>query len=541
MFVFIFLLFFLIEGLGLAQYDKNFYLGFFLITPLVLYFYILHKKKTKIFFPTWQSFFYFLFVAVSLITTFLSAFDKQTAFEKSLIYFSLFLIFIFFSNFKELGKKIIHFLLLLGALLSLICLLLYLGNYFKIYLFPTSEKQFVWPVYAGHNHLGDFLGIGIIILIWQLIYKKRKINYWWLVVFFIFFILSFSRSAYLALIISLFLLTLYLKKKKYLLLWLILVLFLTAAALFVSANSDFFVKREIFSGRKEYLRQSVVVFRSYPILGIGAGNFIFASKMNNEYYIFSDSAHNIMAEIVVENGFVGLGLFCLFFLSVLYRGIKKKSLASVLLCYLLINFQTDYTYQIYTFLVLLMVFCALVVDDNYQEKIVNSDFFGGMALILYLIFLMILFSNFLVKINENDLAVKVYPYNKAAYLSLIKNATGKNEEESIKKMEKIAPYDQLFLVETADYYLRQNKVDRALLYFERFFKITKYIDVSLMEKIYLLKTKTQSKQLAEAFLQNVIFYWRKIPYSEPFAQKLRQFCFKIRGEPCYEAGWDKKP
>ena len=152
-------LFFLIpmilEGIGIKVLHQFFLLYYFAV-PTFLYFYLFTKSHPLHLPPrlTLLSFLFFLLGEVSLFFSY----DKQTSFEYFLFTLSLFLIFIFFYNFKKTGEQFVYlFICLLG---------LFFIGYSLFPLFPPHlEKQVVLASYASHNHLGDFLGLLLILLL----------------------------------------------------------------------------------------------------------------------------------------------------------------------------------------------------------------------------------------------------------------------------------------------------------------------------------------------------------------------------------------
>jgi len=544
------LIFFVTEGLGLLKFNYFYYQYFLLFFPSLLYLYLIFIKRKKLSIPVFPILFYLLYIAFTLTSSLFFSLDKQVSFEKTLVLIGLLFIFIFFYNFKDLGNKLIKFLPFLGLILSSIYLLLLR---FKN-LIPVTEKQFVWPIYGGHNHLGDFLGLVIIILFWQLLDKKRISKLLYLILFLLFFCFSFSRSAYIALALTVFLILLTLKKKIFsakslflILLPLILTILitfkfkikpLTDTQKYFSKN--FSLNKELFSGRDEYFRQSWESFKEKPFFGVGPGNFVYASKKYDDKNIFSDSAHNLFLEILVENGIFAT-LFWLFFTAlIIFQAIKHKALAGFLALYLLFNFQMDYTYQIFSFGLLFLITSALALNSVLEIKL-PTEIFGISSLLLFLLLVVIITSNFFVEINEPYLALEIYPLNKTALKIAIKEQEEVGvtiyQESYLSQMQKVAPYDAQFVQMASSYYLNENQKEKALSYLIEFYQINKYIDLPWVEQIYDLKKEVISEQAARDFLNQIITNYRKISYSYIFSERFKDLCIKKTGDLCWSVGW----
>ena len=124
--------------------------------------------------------------------------------------------------------------------------------------------------------------------------------------------------------------------------------------------SNFGLKYKTFDGQRDnFFETAYLSFKERPLLGVGPGNFAYAS---NEYSIInrkSDSSHNLLLDILIENGIVGLVLF-LIFLAMFFAG-RDKGVYSLIAVVLLVNFMTDYTFRISAIMLLFFFLLGLSV------------------------------------------------------------------------------------------------------------------------------------------------------------------------------------
>ena len=143
----------------------------------------------------------------------------------------------------------------------------------------------------------------------------------------------------------------------------------------------FLLKEKCFQGEANICVSQLQL--SNQILSLeSVDNYIIASKINNDNYIFSDSAHNIFGEILAENGLPGLFFFSLFCALIIYQAFRNKNFYGLIFIYLLLNFQTDYTYQIYSFLIFFIITSALSIR-NVKELKISTDILGIVSLLLF--------------------------------------------------------------------------------------------------------------------------------------------------------------
>ena len=198
---------FIIEGLGV--FSQRTYLNYYyFILPLCLLTFSLIKKK-PIRFPAIASICFVLFLIFSLISSVNFSVDKQISFEWWLFYLANFLIFIFFYNFKSEAERIIKSVTVMATVIFVAGFLLKVlfPNFFLIKNLPAREFNLFFSFYTyAHNHLGDFLGLSLILMFVGLVKNIKKVSLTSFFALVVLFLYSFSRSAYLSLslVISIF-------------------------------------------------------------------------------------------------------------------------------------------------------------------------------------------------------------------------------------------------------------------------------------------------------------------------------------------------
>ncbi|MDO8269570.1 MAG: O-antigen ligase family protein [Candidatus Levybacteria bacterium] len=406
------LLFFLLvlEGLGVKfGREATLFLIIFLF-PILFVHMFFHKKS--IVFPKMISVFFLLFIVSTLISTVISVNVTQSI-QYLLLTISLFLVFLLSYNYKgELKKPITIFIFASSILFSLYSLCLNLN--FLNFFIPENGYQFVFSRFASHNHLGDFLALPIIICIYYLYNRTGKqvsilkasinlksliinqnsnsifLSVTYLLVATPFVIFSYSRSSYLTIALcTLFIHIFYIKNKhsavhKMTSRLLIMIIVLSTIFFFITTTqqaerqplasriNNLLVQKtglkykDILGERPEYVRQSLLSAQKNPIFGIGPDNFQSASKQYSKPSVrVTTSAHNIFLEILVGQGILGLLPFVGLILVILIKS-RKNALFFAMLA-MLINFQTDYTYQISSFMLLFFALAGIILKGHQEQ------------------------------------------------------------------------------------------------------------------------------------------------------------------------------
>jgi len=365
--VWLLVFFFVAEGLGIGR-D---FLPFFYYTVPLLFFYPFVFKNAGFLLPKKLTVFFLVFVLFSFVSSFFS-FDKEKSLIQLAFFVSSYLIFLFFHNRVDLGKKYIRKTVFFG---SVIFLFFFLLSFF----IPEAKNiqkdgyQLTRSIFGYHNHLGDFLGLVLIFLLHQ-----QSGGLLMFIVFLPFFLLSYSKSSYLALL-AVFVFIFFKSVRKTLFLWLTMLMVIVFALSlsygfqknhavgsilrFFHQKDEVFIKSPL-SERDTYLKQIMTGFFEKPIFGYGPGNFAVVSYRNRiAPEDFTETSHNIFLEILIETGIIGLAGY-LAFLIAAFVDFKKKSVYFFLFLYLLFNFQTNYIYRIYS----VYVFFVSLIAVGYREK-----------------------------------------------------------------------------------------------------------------------------------------------------------------------------
>ncbi|MBI5123624.1 O-antigen ligase family protein [Candidatus Roizmanbacteria bacterium] len=537
----------IIEGLGV--FSQRTYLGYYyLILPLCLFIFSLIKKK-PIRFPTIASIFFILFLIFSLISSLNFSVDKQISFEWWLFYLANFLVFIFFYNFKSEAERLIKLVIVMATVIFVAGFLLKVlfPNFFLIKNLPVREFNLFFSFYTyAHNHLGDFLGLSLILIFAGLIKNIKRV---YLASFFalvILFLYSFSRSAYLSLslVISIFILQF---RDRRVVIFFSTVLFFVIAFFFLisSPYGKLFhlPQKQFFNNRENYWQQGIQAIKEKPIFGFGMGNFGYASqKYRSNYYTSTQTAHNFLLENFVENGLLATLPLIIFLTLLLLSAWRRQSVFSLLFFYLFFIFQTDYIYGMYSVMVLFMILAAIVYEE--KNEVDHTAVFGIITLFLYFALQMIVISHIFIKNNRLELAVQLYPLNKLAYPSLIQKKAKEGDSTGAiiiaNQYKTIAPDDEDIVRTFAETYLTLGDKKKALLYFEKMYTNNHLLGLSIVEKIYLLKKEIATDQQAEAFIQQAFLDFNNAPYwykTQALKEQIKTFCKKYKKDFCGKISW----
>ena len=541
MVIFLFLIFALVtlEGLGIG--NIHYFTPFiYLLVPGLIFIYA-SAKKIRIVFPPKATLIYSLFIFLTAISALLFSVDKQTSLELTLFYIALFLIFILFWNIKIDEHQWLKLLVLTSFVLigDSVILHFFGNNLFIKKLVPLRDLQLVYPIFSFHNHLGDFLGLVLIGALYLFTKEKKKI---FLLVFLLtlpFFIMAFSRSAYLALVLTLVFFLLSTRKNK--ITGIITILAVIVVSVFVTFKvKPYYSLDSIFSGRPEFIVQSLKSFWEKPLFGFGPGNFYYASLKNSlHFYDTTVYAHNIFLELLVDSGLPAAIFFGIFILLIFINALKNQSLFSLSFLYLLINFQTDDTYRIFGLLVLFLITGAFTYRE--EKTGASLDIFGLLALTPIVGLFLITTSNTLLAAGQPELAAKVYPLNKMAYQVTIAQGSRKSAKMAT-QLYTIAPDDLPDLITLANFYEQTGDKTRQLQMLTDAYVIQKTLDFDVVKRIYLLKAKLQSPSAARQFIYQTLTYIKeKVPswfITDDYRKNIAEFCQKYEKVICQKSGWE---
>lgn len=550
---------FALEGMGIT-FNRNYFLWFYVIAPSLFYFLVFLKRQGEVRFPAKLGIVAVLSLIPAALSFYYSA-DKQKSGELMLFSIALFLIFLAGYNHKALVQKALApVLAVLSVFFSLYSLALSLAGRLGYRLPPVlHEKQTVLAYYPPHNHLGDFLGLCIIFFLTAQSGKKKQPLYFYPVIgtLFIAVLLSGSRSAYLAL--AAVALLAFLKGRRA---WgkapIILpatavaavAFFLAVSMRYVPEKSFFFpaktvtanilriTPRDLLSGRDVYFGAAFKSIKEKPLFGIGGGSYVTAALSHLERKDYSDSAHNVFLEVAAEQGIPAAILFGLIVVLLVGAAWKSGSPAAFAFLFLLFNFQTDYTYQIYLFPVIAACLAGVFYEESSPPRLPLWAY-GIAALVLAVVFVLHLTGSVLLAAGMPAQALRWYPLNKDAYIRAFKDDPAPEEAVSLgQKAIRIAPHDTGVVLAIADYDVRHRKKREALALYESLYRGNKLINPQIIWNIYNLKKETTSKTEADAFLRRVGVNYRQLFSPNGLTGELANTCSKNLGhQVCVEAGW----
>lgn len=371
-----FLIFFF-EGVSLTVLSES------IITVLFLNLAVLINWLNfgKIYFPKKTTSAYLVFLAFSFLSLAVNRTDIVSL--RAIIFsFSGFWLLVFgYQNKGFLRKTFLYFLLIVCLFFSLTS---YLGIFFsairELFVRVATGSSYFFITQFVHNHLGDWLGLAIVITIFFINEKPRRLwPYLLTIIFLPLFFLSQSRSAFLALMVTVFLTILINKTSQKIskiivgVLIIVSVLFLLITIKEVNfwpiknlrrplLEKKLIVEKSLVNMRDQYFSAALKGFISSPILGVGPGQYyLLSKKYSNGNYQVSGTSHNMFLDLLSERGLLGLLAF-LFFLYLILRG--KRNIYFWLLIYLLINFQTDYTFTLAAFQWVFFILASLNLKDE---------------------------------------------------------------------------------------------------------------------------------------------------------------------------------
>lgn len=385
LFVLFLLLVLIFEGVGITFGREAAYILIICASP-AFFVYMLFSKR-GILFPKKAGALFISFVIVSILSSLLGL-NMSNSFTHIFYLISLFFVFLIAYNHKNDLKKPVTILIFVASILFIF----YYGflNLLHLkFLNPTTGYQFVFSRIGSHNHIGDFLVLPTIICIYYL-YKQKNVilalgcQFVTLPIIFI----SYSRSAFLSLIVTVLIMHIAFLTKihshTYKLIFRFAIIGLFAFAVFylatinqtsvshstskngynfLSLDKKLIKYKEDLGNRLIYFNQAYYSILSKPLYGIGPSNFSYASgAYTDNPYEFTESAHNIFLEILVGQGILGFIPFFLLIAHFLFKS-HKGTLFYVMLG-MLINFQTDYTYQIYSFLLVFFVLAGILSTEK---------------------------------------------------------------------------------------------------------------------------------------------------------------------------------
>jgi hypothetical protein len=477
----------------------------------VILFFVYKNRLKQIRIPK-SGLFYLAFIILSIISS-SRAIDSEIGFNNIFVYISGLLIIIFSFNLKEQLKKNLFKFIIIS---SVIFLLTYLINIsFKLHLFNNSASLLYQ---YDHIQLGNLLVLPFIILF-------PNFLSW---IFFVFVLFSYSRTAYLALIIGIFtsINNNFLK---------ILIVLITLTFLFVTTKNIFFTKnKKPFGFRNIYFNYAISSIRENPLFGVGPGNFYYAaSKRLTNYNQNTTTAHNILLDILAENGV----LAALFFMLFIYLFINKakKDIFFWLFISLTVIFLFDFSYRFNSFLFLWLLLLTMI--SNKKESIsVNSPLF----------FILLLIVSQLIIVRESGYfknSINPILFKKEIYFKEVeKEIIAYQPQKAIQYLDNLGDnFDRNFTItrKKAFYYNILGQTGKSLLYYKKTVSLYPFIlvlDPKIADKILKLNQDIYIDQKgtseASQFFVDLVSNNESIKKNSQLYKSINDFCLN-NGLKCY--------
>ena len=529
----------------LNRFQLSFYL--ILFCPLVLSVFNAIKNK-KISIPINITITYLLFIIFSLISTFL-AIDSGLAIEKLLIYIASYIVLIIIYNYQEaINQYLEQFILGISIFSSLLFLV---NKLFSLKIFEEGAGLFYDGYY--HNELGVILILGIIICIYKILINNYN-QYFYLLMFLLpFFIISYSRSAYLSIIFVCTLLILinnkYIdkNKKKVIILLISLItifFFLTtkeiksvlpkATKTKIEQILPISNKKTFFGKRLQHFDYSLQAINQHLLFGVGIdnlNNFTISKQFN--WQENTTTSHNMILDILAENGLLASLSFVFFLFIVIKNSINNHNLFSYLFWSLTAIFLFNFSYQFSFILFLWFVLIGRVITNEQKLK-VSSLFIIGLALMIFLFGQLIFISNLLMFSGYNSWSQFVYPLNDHNYrMSIQKNLSNENINQALINL---ARYDQYFPNGYHHNFIKAQmfeKLDKhiALRYYQQIIYEKPLSTSNILHKIIqlnhnLLGNKEGNEQ-TQQYVNKLIVDLKVSPLSD-VGKIIRYFCYDYK-------------
>lgn len=328
---------------------------------IVLFFLICIKKLKKIF--TFQSIWLFVFLAFSFLSL-LQAENISWGLRKLIYFLSIFPLYLLVINLvkKNQVEKVFKILVWGGGIVALIGLLQFLAQF----VFGLEAVYYFWAgnityIFSGFNYgslilaypswlvnvngatimrafsifsdphilafyAGMLIPLADVLWVQQEPYRKSIFNSHVVMILFVALLLSFSRGAYLAIIVAflvvVFLMWKYLGSKKALLnVFLLLIFVIPGTPVSSRFYSSFDANEGSNIGRLEMWQQAGQAGLRNPFLGLGLGNL---SADSQHDYRNPVTAHNLYLDIFSEIGLFALIAWLVLILGTIWRLFKKK-------------------------------------------------------------------------------------------------------------------------------------------------------------------------------------------------------------------------
>ncbi len=436
---------------------------------------------------------------------------------------SCYLFFLYAYNHKDAAAQMVKILVWVGFFFALFSVIFRIFNLGLWPLFSALDgSQFVYPLFGSHNHLGDFLLIPLIVFLYALLKKSLRLEtFLAFLLVFIFFIFSYSKSAYLDLLLAGTGLFFYIRQQRgvvlsgrlvSLLAFIVIVVlgffFITVKDLnslppfsslrLYAQNSQTLSSRTVDSGRFDFVTQGLKSVAAHPLFGIGADNFLYASMKYVDLSYWTFTSHNLFFDAAVGQGVLASMLLLLFFGIILIK--SRKTLVYFLFLAVLLNFQTDYTFLISSFLVLLFILGGFVYEE---KKEIAAPLVLLISFLLLFVVQDIFLSGYLADGGKYSKSLALYPLQAGSYEPLINDyqASGNTGQANHYLMEYLRyfPGDPSTLSYAGSFYEKQRDLKNAKKYYQASYEAYAFGNLQVTEKLYAMHLVDEGSQSAKRF------------------------------------------
>ena len=511
-----------------------------LLTPALLFLSAKMEKK-KIYVPVKETAFYLLFIIFSTISTFL-AINKDTAVQLLLTYYSGYLFFIFAFNYQEnLNKYFKWFLIIISVFSSLIFLI---NKIYPLRLFKDGASLFYNGYY--HNEVGNVIILGILICFYLFLFKKKNVFIALLLFFLPFFIFSYSRSAYLAIIVVGTIL-LFIKKN-----WLLVALIILITGLFFVTTKEVnrffptsvrkFVEKRLllpkeksFTGkRQQHFYYALLAATENPFFGIGPNNlYSLTGKYQFNWEEQTNTAHNFILDIIAENGTLA-GISFLMFLALLFIKMKKN-LYYYLFFSLTLIFLFDFSYRYPSVFLFWIILAAISLPHDKDNLKINNAAILLSIITLFIFSQIILISKGLYNLGLVDLSLKIYPLNKETYRKVIE--ANIRQGEKTEALKNITKFNSVFNkgsnvnLNIGKYYEDLNEKKQAIYFYEKAVYDRPLLTSTILSKIVFLNVSLYGEDVGRVETEKFINQFKKdvkIPKNSDVEKIIKNYCYDYK-------------
>jgi len=383
------ILIFILLPLGqIAKFDLGFKasitafdIGLFLVLIYWIFYLIIKKRKIKVTLTKPI----FLFASICLISLLLNL--KELILEQSLVSFSYLFRWIMYAAVyfivanlnEEKKKKLINYIFYSGIIV------LFLG-FVQVFFYPSLKNLYylgwdehmyrLFSTFLDPNFTGIYLVIIFLLGIYLYLSKKRKIYIVLSTLILIGVFLTYSRTAFITLLISAVSLLIIANKKKLILPIVVAILLITFVfpKTFKSEGTDFF-RTFSAAARISTMQHGLKIFSDHPIFGVGFNSYrYFQEKYGFEltdYAVPSRAAagvENSFIFVLATTGLIGFisYLYLLFRIFSLVLLSKNKVLSKITIAVFvgLIGSSLFINSLFYTFIMFLMWILIGTIENN---------------------------------------------------------------------------------------------------------------------------------------------------------------------------------